>query len=103
MKRFDQEERSGGVWMRFLREHPEGIVFDEAPCRCGAITRGRAITSITYFGHDRHGDIERVVQCAACATKRHRAQAEQIAANEAVFPHVREEARQFLAETAKAA
>ena len=94
-------EEGGSAWHASLKAAPHGAVHCEAPCvGCGALTTRRAITGVGLVVHhasDMNLDPERTPWCAACEAKRNRRQLEQVAANEAVLPRLREDARQQLA------
>ena len=94
-------ETEGGEWQRTLRANPHGAVHCDAPCvACGTLTPRRAVTAVGLVvphAGDMHCAPERVPWCAGCEAKRNRAQLEGVAANEAVLPHLREDARQQLA------
>lgn len=94
-------EGGGSAWHRSLQENPHGAVHCEAPCvGCGTPTRRRAITAVglvVVHAGDMQLDPERRAWCDVCEAKRNRQQLEGFAANEAVLPRLREEARQQLA------
>lgn len=101
------EEYSGSAWHRSLQQNPHGAVHCDAPCiGCGTLTTRRAICGIALrnpISSELTVQPERVPWCAGCEARRHRAQMEQVAANQQVLPHLREAARAWLAQQDKEA
>lgn len=98
------EGQGSAAWIAHLKAFPHGDVHSEAPCvGCGVPTGRRAIVSVTPavgLVSDKAVRSEGVAWCGPCELKRNRAQAERVAANDAVFPEIRASMRRFLEETA---
>ena len=93
-----REENPGAAWVQMLRDYPHGLRHPEAPCvGCGVLTGRRAILAVAEPINDHIAFVERAPWCARCEAGRNRRQLEQIAANDAVLPRLREDARQQLA------